>query len=417
MRALSRRGVLASGFGGAMLATGGLSACTRGPVRDDLVVWHSYRGREEVAFKQVLALYSSRVRPGEARARALPVPNDAMADKITAAIPRGRGPDVFIFAHDRLGGWVEAGATVEPVSFWADDALRSQLLPGLTDGLTYRGELYGLPLSFKSVAMIHDRSVVRDPPRTTAELVEVARANTNQASGRFGLAYPYEDLFYHAALQNGFGGGVYDASRQPIIDSEPNIRAANLLLAWKNEARILPEQPDFSLIQSLFSAGRVPIVLNGPWFLSEDLMQRDIGVAPLPRISEAEDRPLAPWLTIEGAFIAASSPRKEEAFKLLSFLVSAEAGLIMLTAGGQLHSAAAPYDSAEVQANAVIQAFKAQMQTAVPMPNVPEMTLVWTPVEQAMKRFLKGESSPGAALADAQRTIEEGLAALRRGGA
>jgi arabinogalactan oligomer/maltooligosaccharide transport system substrate-binding protein len=158
-------------------------------------------------------------------------------------------------------------------------------------------------------------------------------------------------------------------------------------------------------------------VFNGPWFLSDDLMKRDIGVAPLPLISEANDRPLAPWLTIEGAFIAASCPRKEEAFKLQSFLVGPEAGLIMLTAGGQLHAAAAAYEAAEVQANSVIQAFKAQMQTAVPMPNLPEMTLVWTPVEQAMKRFLKGESAPGPALSEAQRAIEAGLAALRRGGA
>jgi arabinogalactan oligomer/maltooligosaccharide transport system substrate-binding protein len=411
----SRRGVLAAG--GALAGTAVLGACARGAVREDLVVWHSYRGREEAAFNQALALWSSRRKGSQATARGLPVPNDAMADKITAAIPRGRGPDLFVFAHDRLGGWVEAGRTVEPLSFWFDDAIARGLLPGLTEGLTYRRELYGLPLSFKSAAMIYDRTLVPEPPRTTAELTEVAKRLTNRNSGRFGLAYPYEDLFYHAALQNGFGGGVYDAKRRPIINSAENLAAANLLLKWKDTDGILPEQPDFSLIQSLFTAGRAGIIFNGPWFLSDDILKRDVGVAPLPLISEAGDRPLAPWLTIEGGFMAASSPRKEEAWELLTFLAGPEAGQIMITVGGQLHASAAPYETPEVQANPIIQAFKAQMTSAVPMPNVPEMTLVWTPVEQAMKRFLKGESSPEAALAGAQRNIEEGLSALRRGGA
>ena len=53
--------------------------------------------------------------------KTLAVPYDAYADKITASVPRGKGPDVFIFAQDRLGGWVEAGQTIEPIDFFVDD--------------------------------------------------------------------------------------------------------------------------------------------------------------------------------------------------------------------------------------------------------------------------------------------------------
>ena len=57
------------------------------------------------------------------------MPYDAFADKITAAVPRGKGPDVFIFAQDRLGGWMEAGNTVEPLDFFLDDADQGALHP------------------------------------------------------------------------------------------------------------------------------------------------------------------------------------------------------------------------------------------------------------------------------------------------
>jgi maltose-binding protein MalE len=59
----------------------------------------------------------------------LPVPYDALADKITAAVPRGKGPDIFIFAQDRLGGWVEAGKTIEPIDFYVDKATKDRFLP------------------------------------------------------------------------------------------------------------------------------------------------------------------------------------------------------------------------------------------------------------------------------------------------
>jgi arabinogalactan oligomer / maltooligosaccharide transport system substrate-binding protein len=57
------------------------------------------------------------------------VPYDAYADKITAAVPRGKGPDVFIYAQDRLGGWVEAGNTIEPIDFFLDEAVAAASCP------------------------------------------------------------------------------------------------------------------------------------------------------------------------------------------------------------------------------------------------------------------------------------------------
>ena len=73
----------------------------------------------------------------------LAVPFDAFADKISAAVPRGKGPDVFIYAQDRMGGWIEAGNTVEPIDFFVDDALKARFIPTTIQALTYRGSLWG----------------------------------------------------------------------------------------------------------------------------------------------------------------------------------------------------------------------------------------------------------------------------------
>ena len=83
------------------------------PPQKEIVVWHAYRGDEKAAFEKVVDEFN-KANAGKIKVTTLAVPYDAFADKITAAVPRGKGPDVFIFAQDRLGGWIAAGNTVEP---------------------------------------------------------------------------------------------------------------------------------------------------------------------------------------------------------------------------------------------------------------------------------------------------------------
>jgi len=67
----------------------------------EIVVWHAYRGDEKSAFEKVIGMYNAS--QNKVTVKTLAVPYDAYADKITASIPRGKGPDLFIFAQDRLG--------------------------------------------------------------------------------------------------------------------------------------------------------------------------------------------------------------------------------------------------------------------------------------------------------------------------
>ena len=75
---------------------------------ESLVLWHSYRGTEEQALNEVLERYREH-NPRAPEVEALALPYDVLASKLTTAIPRGHGPDLFIFAHERAGGWADAG--------------------------------------------------------------------------------------------------------------------------------------------------------------------------------------------------------------------------------------------------------------------------------------------------------------------
>lgn len=378
----------------------------------ELVVWHAYRGGEKTAFEKVVSTYNARPTT-RVKVSTLAVPYDAFADKISAAVPRGKGPDVFIYAQDRMGGWIEAGSTVEPIDFFVDDALKGSFLPTTVAALTYRGSLYGLPLDYKVITLLYNRKLVKTPPTTTAELVKLGKSLTNRAAGRFGLAWAYNDFYYVASILNGFGGAVFGPGTSPTLSSPENVRGMELLVRWNREG-FMPAEPSVALITALFNDGKAAMVFTGPWFLGEVSKEIDYGLAPLPRISEAGGKPMRPWMTVEGVFIAAPSKQKEAAFELVKYLTGLEAARVMALEGRQSPAAKAIYDDPAVAKDPVLAAFRRQVEVAVPMPNVAEMTMVWSPATTALNKINAGSTSPKDALDVAQRAVERDVASLRK---
>ena len=378
----------------------------------ELVVWHSYRAAEKVAIEKVAAGFNAS-HPGT-KVTTLAVPYDAFADKISAAVPRGKGPDVFIYAQDRLGGWIEAGNTVEPIDFFLDDATKARFIPSTLEAMTYRNTVWGLPVNYKVVTLIYNKKLVPKPPATTTELVTLARKLTDKAAGRFGLAYWYNDYYYHAALQNAFGGRVFEGkSAKPVLNAPENVKGLDLLLSWIDQG-ILPGEPSTALITALFNQGKAAMIFTGPWFLGEIDAGIDWGLAPLPKVAEAGGAPLRPWMTVEGAFIAAPSKHKDAAYEFVKYLTDNGPAKIMAVEGRQSPSNRSAYDDPKVANDPVLKAFRAQVEVAVPMPNLPEMTMVWSPATIMMASVAKRTIAPKAALDKAEAEVLKAVSELHR---
>ena len=380
---------------------------------NDLVVWHAYRGVEKAAFEKVVGLFEKSAGAKGVKVSTLAIPYDAYADKISAAVPRGKGPDLFIYAQDRLGGWIEAGKTVEPIDFFLDKPTRDRLLPGMLEAMSYKGGVYGLPINYKSPTLIYNKDLVKTPPKTTDEMVKLAKTLTNAQSGRYGLAYWYTNFYFHSALMNAFGGTVFDKDGKLSIDSPATVASLNQMMAWYKKDAILPTEPSEALIASMFNEGKAAMVINGPWFVGDIDKKINYGLAVLPMVDAAK-RPMRPWLTVEGAYVAASSTKKEVAFELAKFLTSEEAGLVLALEGRQLHTNKAVYNDKRVSGDVVLKGFRDQLDNAEVMPNRPEMTMVWSPATTAMNKIVKGNASVEAALKEASGTMAESIAALRK---
>ncbi|MGE6757255.1 extracellular solute-binding protein [Corallococcus interemptor] len=379
----------------------------------ELVLWHAYRAEEKAALEKVVAEYN-KANEGKVKVTTLAVPYDAYADKISATVPRGKGPDLFIFAQDRLGGWIEAGNTVEPIDFFLDDATKKRFIPTTMEAMTYRGTAYGLPLNYKVITLIYNKKLVPTPPKTSGEMVTMAKKLTDAKAGRFGLAYAYNDFYYHAAVMNGFGGGVFDAKNAPTMNSPANVKSVEQVLKWKNKDGILPAEPSSALITSLFNEGKAAMVFSGPWFLGEVAKNVEYGLARLPTLDENKGTPMKPWMTVEGVYVAAPSKNKEAAYDFAKFLTDAGPGKTLALEGRQSPANQAVYQDAKVSADPLLKAMKDQVDVAVPMPNLPEMSMVWTPATSAMNTVFKNTATPKAALDAAQKSVAKDVAGLRK---
>jgi arabinogalactan oligomer/maltooligosaccharide transport system substrate-binding protein len=78
-------------------------------------------------------------------------------------VPTGKGPDIIVSPHDKLGAYVAAGV-VAPLELGdvADGFAEASL-----QAMTYDGKVYGLPYSIENVALVRNTDRWPSPQRRT----------------------------------------------------------------------------------------------------------------------------------------------------------------------------------------------------------------------------------------------------------
>ncbi|HEY4814565.1 MAG TPA: extracellular solute-binding protein, partial [Chthoniobacterales bacterium] len=72
-----------------------------------------------------------------------------------------KGPDIVIFAHDKVGEWADGGL-IAPVPIAA--SYRSRFDSKAWEAVQHRGEYWGYPLCFELVGLIYNKKLVQTPP-------------------------------------------------------------------------------------------------------------------------------------------------------------------------------------------------------------------------------------------------------------
>lgn len=379
------------------------------PVQN-VLIWHAYRDAERAAFDKLIGAWNEK--QPHIQVKALAVPFDALIDKMQVAIPRGNGPDLVVFAHDKIGTWAR-DKLIQPLAGWATGDRLGRFLPQTVKPLVFESAIYGLPLAFKSLVLFYNRAMIAKAPATLDELVTMAKAHTDDKDGRFGLAYDAADLYTHAAFLHAFGGSVYDDKAGKLtIDTPAAVQAVNAVRKLHATDKVLPKGMSAFVITAMFNDGKVPFVLNGPWFVAEIDKSVKWAIAPLPTV--AEGKPLRPYLGSEAVMLSAKTKVKDAALTIMDYLTSDEAALLRLSEGKQMVANKKIYENAEWSKDPIIRVFRAQADVSVPMSNAVAAGLAWQPYSNALRKIIFGGEPAEPTLKAAQAQADAAFAKLQR---
>ncbi len=265
--------------------------------------------------------------------------------KLTAAIAGNTAPGLVMLEITRYGLFAARGA-LEPLQPYMDakgEAWSSSIRPFALEASKYLGDSYVIPFNVSTPVMYYNKDLFRAagldpemPPKTWAELQEIAPKLTDAANGQWGINPPPQWVRW--AMTNQAGGGWVDPANNAVqIDLPDSVRAYQTAADWVNVAKVTsPEAAlDDDYADTLFANGKVGIEFNSTGRLTRYLksFDFDLGVAPLP----CDTVCAAP---IGGATlgIVASAPQevKEGAWKFIEFVTTPENNAFIFTATGYL---------------------------------------------------------------------------------
>lgn len=291
-------------------------------------------------------------------------------------------PDLFLFAHDKIGVFAEMGI-LAPVAPLLEDGTLDAFLPMTIDAATYKGTLYQLPLYFETLLFMYNRRYMRDEevPATTEALYGYMENNTGR--GRYGFVEQHSTAYYCAAWIHGFGGSIIDSSAVPFPDEQAVQEALTYHLKF---VKLMPGETEYNTVNTLFLEGKADATIGGPWMVpSAREAGIDLGIAPMPTVDET-GLALAPYSGVQGLHVLkAAAEKKTDAVKaLLRALAKPEIGTSLALASGCAPANGECYEDARVAEDPLVQAMRQTAEIAVPMPNIPEMDVMWTVVSNLL---------------------------------
>lgn len=128
-------------------------------------------------------------------------------------------PDMYLFAHDKLGVYAEMGILSPITDFISRDEL-SDYIPLTLSSSEYKGELYQLPIYFETLLFVYNKKYMgeKEVPKTTEELYSYMEAKTKY--GHYGFVEQHSTPYYAAGWIHAFGSDYISQEGVPLFDTE-----------------------------------------------------------------------------------------------------------------------------------------------------------------------------------------------------
>jgi arabinogalactan oligomer/maltooligosaccharide transport system substrate-binding protein len=319
------------------------------------------------------------------------VPDADFRTNLSLAAPEGNGPDVFgPVAHDWIGEVALQGIAMP----WAEEDIVGfdDIPESVRNAVTYEGQIYGYPVFSESLILFRNTDIIPEAPTTWDELVQMATEATTDDT--YGFAFEILQQYYQGAFFHGFGSYIFKDNEGTLdyedigLNNEGGVEAAKFLRdMFANQTPPLPEDlldqaNAAAFLDGLEEQGMLGMRINGPW---REPALRDAGLpfatSPLPTLPNGN--PLQPFSGIQAFEVNAFGEQLDASMDLVNFLGSNE-GVSLMIEGFNKPPVRESLREAAIEISPTLETVMAQVEVAVPMPNIPQMAQVWQPWGDAM---------------------------------
>ena len=322
------------------------------------------------------------------------------------------GPDMYFYAHDSLGTFV-AMDILSPLTDLVDESVWAGDLDMTVQAGQIGGVQYFLPVYFETLLFIYNKELWQsDIPATTEELYEYMVANTDTAAGTYAVVNQHSTAYNVSPIINGFGGYIIDENANPGLNDPKTIEAVE----YNKKFAALEADGDYNTVTTLFNEGKAAAIIGGPWLVAGIRAAGiDFGVASLSDMTLPNGSALAPYSGVQGVGVmkTAAESKGDAIALVLEALASPEVGIALAKSSGCAPACAAAYDDPDVAADEIIAAIGHTAETAQPMPNIAEMSVMWGPAESMLAAVNKNGEDVSSAAETAQAAALQAIADMQ----
>ena len=333
-------------------------------------------------------------------------------DKLSLDNQSGQAADVMMAPYDRVGSLGTDGQLSEvKLSDGAKTDDKTKSLVTAADG-----KVYGAPAVIESLVMYYNKDLVKDAPKTFAELEELAKDSKYAFAGEDGKTSAFladwTNFYYAYGLLAGNGAYVFgDNGKNPKdigLANEGAIAGINYAKSWyeKWPKGMQDGTAAGNLIQTQFQEGKTAAIIDGPWKAQAFKDAKvNYGVATIPTLPNGKD--YAAFGGGKAWIIPSSTKNLEGAQKFVDFLVSTEQQKAFYDETNEIPANTEARSYAEGKNDELTTAVIKQFKNAQPMPNISQMSAVWEPAANMLFDSVSGKKDAKTAANDAVTLIKE----------
>ena len=322
------------------------------------------------------------------------------------------GPDMYMYAHDSLGTFAEMGI-LAPVTDLIGTSDEADMVPMTVKAGTYKDTQYLLPIYYETLLFIYNKDLWKgDVPSTTDDLLTYMKANTDAANGKYAVVNQHSTAYNVAPFINGFGGCIISDDAKPGLDLQETKDA----ITYNKQFAELEGEGDYDSCVAYFNEGKAEAIVGGPW-LVPGIKEAGInyGIKSLSEFKLPNGKALAPYSGVQGVGVLkyAAENKKDAVTKVLKAMCTPELGTALAKEVNCAPANSKTYEDSEVSSNEMIMAIRKTAETAQPMPNIPQMSVMWGPAESLLAAVNKSGEDVNSAADKYQKEAEKAIADMQ----